>query len=109
MRYSVWDPHKRVYDYYEATGKLSGGMFAPTPRLPRGHKLGITPDEAAYPLPAGATLVGKGNLPVGLIASRNPRALSGIEPGNKMMTAAALLASAFLIWKYVLNAPPEKR
>lgn len=102
MRYSVWDPHRRQYAYYEAAGQLAGGVFAPKPTMPAGHRLGVTPDEAAHSLPVGAVLVGRGNLPMGMIASRNPVELGvfGFDPGT--VKIALLLGSAYLIYKYVL-------
>ena len=78
--YSVWDPQMQRYDYYQVVGNaLRDGVFAPEPMHlmnVREHKagLGVTVDQAARKLPAGAQLVGHGESARGLIATRTPAA-----------------------------------
>lgn len=67
MRYSVWNPERRSYDYYEAQGDAATHAGAP-PRA-ASSALGATPEQAAWPLPEDARKVGSGDLPQGRIAS----------------------------------------
>jgi hypothetical protein len=76
--YSVWDHAVRAYRYYE-TPDRSAATSAPKPAHLRAAPLGLSPDEAAWPLPSNARPVGQGKYPRGLIASRGGSAL-GILP-----------------------------
>jgi len=68
MRYSVWSPSTRSYDYFEAPGDAA--IHAGAPPRAASSSLGATPDEAAWPLPPGAVKTGSGEMPEGRIASR---------------------------------------
>ena len=70
MRYSVWNPAIRAYDYYQARG--DGKIHAGAPPRVVSSSLGATPDQAAWPLPADAVKTGSGEMPQGRIASREP-------------------------------------
>jgi hypothetical protein len=71
MMYSVWDHAARTYHYYE-TPDRSAATSAPKPAHLRSvAKLGLAPEQAAWPLPSGAKLVGRGKYPKGMIASRH--------------------------------------
>ncbi len=106
--YSVWnDPHKR-WDYYEAMGHLKGG-FAPKPRIPTGNRLGVAPDDAARPLPAGAKLVGSGQLARGMIASRKSAlGFFGFDTGT-LMRFAVYGAIGYVVWTMVLSGPQKAK
>lgn len=67
MIYSVWNTGARRYDYYEAHAKPS--THAGAPPASSSSSLGATPDQAAWRLPAGARLVGSGDLARGRVAS----------------------------------------
>lgn len=67
MRYSVWNNATRRYDYYQATG--AADIHAGAPPRSSSYALGATPEQAAWPLPAGAVKVGAGDVPEGRIAS----------------------------------------
>lgn len=67
MRYSVWNNATRKYDYYEAKG--ANAIHAGAPPTSGSYALGATPEQAAWPLPAGAVKVGTGETPEGRIAS----------------------------------------
>lgn len=70
MRFSVWNPGTRAYDYYDAPGNSRSVHAGAPPRSPS-SSLGATTDEAAWPLPADAVKSGSGEQPEGRIASRN--------------------------------------
>lgn len=67
MRYSVWNNATRRYDYYQAQG--DNAIHAGAPPRAAAFALGATPEQAAWPLPAGALKVGSGDVPEGRIAS----------------------------------------
>ena len=100
--YSVWDPRKLAWDYYQAQGQLRAGVFADEPKLSGGHRLGLTPEEASRPLPAGAVLVGSGNMPRGMVASHNPGALGifGLE-GDTLFRVALFGALGYVAYRYL--------
>ena len=76
MIYSVWNQGAKLYDYFE-TPEVAAKANAPKPSMPVA-KIGVTPECAAWPLPAGAKPVGKGPLPRGRIAS--PAGHRGLTP-----------------------------
>ncbi len=63
MKYSVWDYHRKMYDYYEAPGvePATGSFRAPVGGLE-------CPERAAERLPPGAQRVGSGPYAKGLVA-----------------------------------------
>jgi len=67
MKYSVWNNAARRYDYYTAKG--NNEIHAGAPPRASSFALGSTPEQAAWPLPAGAVKVGSGDVPEGRIAS----------------------------------------
>lgn len=100
MRYSVYDPATGGYHYYDGPGELEGGVFAPAPRLRSTRNVGLAPEEAARPLPAGAVPAGHGPLPQGVIATRKP--LGGaILFGFDLGTLALLGLGGYLGYKYL--------
>jgi hypothetical protein len=76
VKYSVWNNGTRSYDYYATSGVPEIHAGAP-PRVRTGA-LGATPDQAAWPLPAGARRVGSGDVPQGRIASLGGDSAVGI-------------------------------
>lgn len=100
MIYSVWDQSAGRYDYYRAGGEQKTAN-APTPRHLRATKLGLTPAQAGWPLPAGAVKVGAGSHPRGRIASLRGGALAGIDLGSNGVKAVLLGVAGLLLWKYV--------
>lgn len=103
MIYSVYNVGARGYDYYENGAAEASANVEKPPHLVS-RTLGSTIDQAAWPLPANAKLVGHGEHAIGRVASRSSgSALGAFELGNLTVTKAALLAvSAFLVWKYVV-------
>lgn len=99
MRYSVYNPEKGGYDYYDGPGRLEGGVFAPAPRLRTTRNVGLAPEEAARPLPAGAVPVGHGPFPQGVIATTRP--LGGpVLFGFDLGTLALLGVAGYFGYKY---------
>jgi len=66
--YSIWNHHKRLYDYYE-TSESDAAVSAPKPKHLKPAALGMTPEEAAWPLPDKAKHVGNGKYPHGYVAA----------------------------------------
>jgi hypothetical protein len=111
--YSVWNPQHAGFDYYEGNANFREGVIAPTPRLPNGGRLGLTPEEASRSLPGGAKLVGKGPTAVGMVASRNGgHAPMGDFLGLELDTVfkgALLVGGAWFLWTRVLNPTQRRR
>jgi hypothetical protein len=93
MKYSVWNSAARAYDYYEGHGDT--GIHAGAPPRASSSELGATPDQAAWPLPAGAVKVGTGEIPQGRIASTDT------GRGFKFDLPSSVLYATigYLIWK----------
>lgn len=91
-----------MFDYY-ATGTPQREVnVEPPAHLRGGRQLGITPEEAAWPLPGSAKRVGQGPLARGRIAStRSALGFVDLDPG--LVKVGLLGLSAFLVWKYVLS------
>lgn len=98
--FSVWDHANRRYAYYQ-TPKNSAAVNAPKPvHLKTNHELGLVPDEAAWPLPSDAKLVGFGKMAKGKIATVKPAfSLSGTDIlGVVTQNWPWVLAGAGLAW-----------
>jgi hypothetical protein len=105
MIYSVWREELGTYDYYETPATLRD-VETPAPRHLRGGKLGVSADNARWPLPAGAVKIGSGGIPKGAIARLPGQgtvgALSGFEvPGGRLGMLALLGAAFFLARRYL--------
>jgi hypothetical protein len=93
MMYSVWNNARRAYDYYR--GPATSATHAGAPPVTRGaSELGATPDQAAWPLPAGAVKVGSGEFPQGKIAS-----LGAADGGPNLILYAALALLAYRMFR----------
>jgi hypothetical protein len=98
MLYSVWRPELKQYDYYAAQPAL-GDVYNPPPRQLRSHgELGLTPDEAAWPLPGDAKRVGQGVLARGMVATLNRGALGSFELTSTVGMLGLVLA-AYGLWR----------
>lgn len=105
MIYSVWSHANRAYDYYR-TPERSEATSAPKPAHLRFAPLGMAPEDAAWPLPPGAVLIGRGKYPKGYVASPSSpmRALSGFldfELNLSNLALAGLLG--WVAWKYIIK------
>lgn len=98
MIYSVYNYGSRTFDYYEAD--VANAAHAGKP--PRSSLLSesATPEQAAWPLPMGAKLVGSGTMPKGRIAgNRGPLAGLGLVAGDSTgMVTIGIAAVVGLIW-----------
>lgn len=103
MIYSVWDHARREYDYYQ-TPEKNGATQAPPPKHMRHHRLGMTPEEAAWPLPSNAVRVGAGKYPKGHIAVRKSGlGALGIIPDLTPTNAILMGALGWMVWTYVIK------
>jgi len=107
MIYSVWNKDSNLYDYYEGQGALGSGVFAPS--LPRrsGHKLGLTPEEAARKLPRAARKLGSGPVAQGLVASKE--ALGFFGDTDTLIRLAVFGLVGYLVWTRVLSPEQQTR
>jgi hypothetical protein len=93
MKYSVWNPSTKRYDYYQAQGDAR--IHAGAPPRSSTTELGATPEQAAWPLPVGAVKVGSGELPEGRIASTEAGGRFTINLPQSIMYAAI----GYLLWR----------
>lgn len=103
---SVYDTHRRCYDYYEVPGTAkdygSRGQKYRTPtQQPQGNRtvglIGFAPEALALPLPPNAQHVGTGPHAKDIICAPGSRALAGIPVVNvtdRALTGLAGLGDA---------------
>ena len=101
MRYSVWNPGQRQFDYYDAAG-TDDGAHAPKPTHLRSRALGSTVEQAAWPLPAGAVYVGTGDHAQGRVATTRAAALGASDEGGLGLVKIGLLVVAGAVGAKVL-------
>ncbi|MCC7024570.1 MAG: hypothetical protein IT338_17215 [Thermomicrobiales bacterium] len=102
MRYSVWNPGQRQFDYYDAAGD-DVGAHAPKPTHLRARALGSTVEQAAWPLPAGARFVGTGVHAQGRVAIDRAGALGASDDGGGLgLVKIGLLVAAGVVGAKVL-------
>lgn len=98
--FSVWDHANRVYKYYESP-EASAATSAPKPAHLRSATLGMSPEEAAWPLPSNAKFVGRGKYPRGQIASTqssgNGLGMIDFTPGNMFLFGVV----GFMTWRFL--------
>lgn len=99
MTYSVWDHAARQYDYYQSPER-SQATSAPKPDHLRGKALGLAPEDAAWPLPAGSRKVGTGKHPVGFIASRESQGLGILDVDFTPTNLLLLGAVGYFVWRH---------
>lgn len=102
MRYSVWQKNVGRYDVYETPSQTDA---PPNPaHLSRSnpHGLGVAPEEAAYPLPLDAKLVGASPIPVGRIAAQKGalQALSGSIVSLSPVGKVAAAVGAYTLYRW---------
>jgi hypothetical protein len=98
MTYSVWDPMRRVYTYYDTP---RADTTNPDPRhLPgRVGKMGVASTAAGWPLPADAVKRGEGPLPRGMVATAG---FDGKVLGGHLIPLG-LGMIAYAVWKIFGN------
>jgi hypothetical protein len=100
MIYSVWNQGRGLYDYFQ-DAVVQEGANAPKPAHLKSRQLGLTPDQAAWPLPAGAKKIGSGEFARGRVASPTggqSLGLFGIESVFDIR-AIALGVAAWFLWR----------
>lgn len=99
MIYSVWNQAAGVYDYFQ-TPDLQPGANAPRPAHLKSRTLGVTPLQAAWPLPAGAKKIGSGEFARGRVAASSTGALGSF--GIESLFDAKIIGlglAAWLLWR----------
>jgi hypothetical protein len=69
MEFSVWNYGTRKYDYYQAGEHEGTHITKPTVHSFAGSKIGMTVDQFAARVPAGASRAGSGDVAKGQVAS----------------------------------------
>lgn len=94
MKFSVYDPDRKVYVYYEGPGPK--GTHAGSPKIRAKFALGSTPEGAAWKLPSSAVKIGEGEMPIGRIAS----VAQSIPLGDAdLPSLGAYALIAYLAWR----------
>lgn len=84
---SVYDTHRRCYDYYEVPGTAKdygarGQKYRPPTQPLQGNRtvgaIGFAPEALAMPLPSSAQHVGTGTMAKGIICTGGNRALAAL-------------------------------
>jgi len=97
--WSVYRYGRNSYDYYE-DGKTPTATHATAPPGKVRSAMGGTPEQSAWPLPAGAHKVGEGPLPKGRIAAAaSSAAAMGDLPSPVTLGVAAGIA--YLAWRFL--------
>jgi hypothetical protein len=101
--YSVYNYGSKAYDYFEAPAKALPHAPKPPQAAGASTSLGATPEQAAWPLPMGAKLVGHGKNPVGRIAF--DRGVAGSLDGfmDNSTNVVGFAAAAYLVWRFFLK------
>lgn len=87
MIYSVYDHSARRWHYYEGVGQV------PTTAFFRDAGRGVSPDRLVARLPADAVAVGVGDMPRGVVASRDHESGGlGAAPGDDSGAPSSVLA-----------------
>lgn len=104
MQFSVWNLGKSMFDYYETADAPSATNTPKPDHLTSGGQIGVTVEQACWPLPAGAQYTGSGDVAIGRIAIQPGKqtGLSGTTddlslPKGILLAAAGALAIKFLL------------
>lgn len=113
MRFSVWNPAIRGYDYYESPS-TPAATNAPKPTHLRERTLGATVEQAAWPLPADVVLVGTGNEAMGMIAvtaatRREALGAGDAAGGSSLVRVGAYLGAGAIIAKLLFGSRGRRR
>lgn len=117
MIYSVFDPSKGIYSYFETPENKAVNSDLPIPSFRSdAGKIGVAAIDAARPLPAQARKVGEGWTARGILASSD--GLSGlgsfVGPGEPVGTfvlagiAGAVVGAATASWYDYRRATPRQ-
>ena len=110
MMHSVWNHDRRRYDYYQSN-ETQKSVHPPSPtHIPSGTQLGVTPEEAAWPLPGNARYVGSGKYAKGRISSRSSGlGALGIIPDLSPVNIVLLGALGWMLYEYIWKPARKSR
>lgn len=91
--FSVWNQARGGFDYYQ-DGRAQATLNAERPSHLKARTLGSTVEQAAWPLPSDAKLVGHGDVPIGRIAAVGGRALGASDESSWLRVGLLLAAGA---------------
>jgi len=100
MIYSVWNQGAGDFEYFE-DAKVQHELNVEKPAHLQSRALGSTVGQAAWPMPASARPIGRGQAPVGRVASLGGDAMSGSDE-SLTTKAVLLLVAGVLLWRYVV-------
>lgn len=98
MMFSVWNQGAEAFDYYE-DGRAQDVLNVEKPAHLVNRTLGSTVDQAAWPLPSDARLVGRGPVPVGRIAARRGAGALGDVADRSLVTVGLVALAAVAAWR----------
>lgn len=100
MIYSVWNPGSRAFDYYRGPQRMKGANVGKPGHL-KAHELGATPEQAAWPLPAGAVRVGQGAEARGRVAhiEGGKASMGDVVTPRNAAKAAILAGLGWLVYR----------
>jgi hypothetical protein len=96
--WSVYKYGRNSYDYYE-DGRDPSSTHAGAPPGKLRAAMGATPEQCAWPLPAGAKKIGSGPLPQGRIASTSSGPGMGDLPSIDATTLGIAAVIAYVAWR----------
>lgn len=108
---SVYDFETREFNYFRLPSKSQLGLsFGGPTRAPSGYgsPIGEAPESLGMPLPDGATFIGSGPVPKGIVCRQGSSALGGLGDAGDGLTVSvgvptALTVAATLVGVYFLG------
>ncbi len=108
MIWSTWNQGLGAFDYFD-DGRPQQRLNVEKPSHLVSRTLGSTVDQAAWPLPPHARHIGSGPHAVGRVAVRKGIGVAvGDVSDSSLVKAGLLVASAVLLWKYVVKSPARR-
>ena len=102
MIYSAWNQAAKLYDYYETPEQQTTINSSPPKHIRGGSDLGVTPEEAAWPIPTKAVLIGSGQFAKGRVANKPGTARMAMSGLGSISTSPFSLIltviGAYYIW-----------
>jgi hypothetical protein len=111
MIYSVWHQGRGDYDYFESS-KQQSKLNVEKPKHIGSRTLGSTVEQAAWPMPPDAHLIGHGPDAIGRVAvARDGSALGDdttAASSSPLVTAGVLAVAAYALWHFVAKKPGRR-
>ena len=95
MIYSVWEPSRQRYKYYQDTQGVSDEPPIPSKK---GRALGAAPGEISWRVPKDAKYTGVGVKAQGVVV--HPDNLGDFDLGNSV-SIVLMLSAGYLLWKFL--------